>query len=472
VETKSSGYSAWSLCARVALAGLLAAAAFSVTPNRAQARDQVEPLTFANPGGVHRTFTSAGAIDTDNPFFQDLGTNGRTCFSCHRPAQAWTITPGEVQQRFERTQGLDPIFRTNDGSTCEGADISTRRSRRQAFSLLLEKGLIRVGLPLPATAEFDLVDVDDPYRCGASFNEVSMFRRPLPTTNLRFLSAVMWDGRETVKGHAITADLATQASHATTGHAQGAEPTALQTQAIVDFEMGLFTTQSQDREAGNLTSSGATGGPKALSRQFFCIGINDPLGMLPAMPGACDTVSPGLETTVFDLFTSWEHSPVSARRAIARGERLFNTRAFVIDGVGGLNGGAGDPVAGPIQNGTCTVCHNAPNAGDHSVAMPLNIGIADAARRTPDLPLYTLRNRTTGDTSQTTDPGRAMVTGKWSDVGKFKGPILRALAARAPYFHNGSAATLADVVEFYDQRFNIGLTDREKADLLAFLRSL
>jgi cytochrome c peroxidase len=49
---------------------------------------------------------------------------------------------------------------------------------------------------------------------------------------------------------------------------------------------------------------------------------------------------------------------------------------------------------------------------------------------------------------------------------------LRGLAARAPYFHNGSAATLQDVVEFYDQRFNIGLTNQEKTDLAAFLNSL
>jgi cytochrome c peroxidase len=65
-----------------------------------------------------------------------------------------------------------------------------------------------------------------------------------------------------------------------------------------------------------------------------------------------------------------------------------------------------------------------------------------------------------------------MITGKWNDVGKFKGPILRALAARAPYFHNGSAATLEEVVEFYRTRFNIGLSAQEQADLIAFLRSL
>jgi cytochrome c peroxidase len=73
---------------------------------------------------------------------------------------------------------------------------------------------------------------------------------------------------------------------------------------------------------------------------------------------------------------------------------------------------------------------------------------------------------------RTTDPGRAMVTGRWTDVGKFKGTILRALAARAPFFHDGSAASLAEVIAFYDRRFQLRLTDGEKADLLAFLQAL
>ena len=95
---------------------------------------------------------------------------------------------------------------------------------------------------------------------------------------------------------------------------------------------------------------------------------------------------------------------------------------------------------------------------------------SDAVNRTQNLPLYTLENVTTHATVQTTDPGRAMITGKWADVGKFKGPILRALAARAPYFHNGFAATLADVVDFYNTRFNAGFTAQEKADLIGLLR--
>ena len=71
-----------------------------------------------------------------------------------------------------------------------------------------------------------------------------------------------------------------------------------------------------------------------------------------------------------------------------------------------------------------------------------------------------------------TDPGRALITGKWKDVGRFKGPVLRGLAGRAPYFHNGSAATLADTVNFYDQRFELHLTPQQKSDLVAFLRAL
>src|SRR5207244_1479224 len=111
---------------------------------------------------------------------------------------------------------------------------------------------------------------------------------------------------------------------------------------------------------------------------------------------------------------------------------------------------------------------------NHSIPAPLNISVGDLTNplRVGYLPVITLRNKTTGATVRTTDPGRAMITGKWKDIGRIKGPILRGLTSRAPYFHNGSAATLADVVEFYNIRFGIGFTDQEKADLVAFLSSL
>jgi cytochrome c peroxidase len=95
------------------------------------------------------------------------------------------------------------------------------------------------------------------------------------------------------------------------------------------------------------------------------------------------------------------------------------------------------------------------------------------------LPVFTLKctNVPDGDplknkVYKVTDPGRAMISGKCKDIGRFKGPILRGLAARAPFFHNGSAATLRDVVDFYDRRFGIGFTRKEKTDLVNFLNTL
>jgi cytochrome c peroxidase len=100
------------------------------------------------------------------------------------------------------------------------------------------------------------------------------------------------------------------------------------------------------------------------------------------------------------------------------------------------------------------------------------------------MPLYTLQQKcvTLADgtkaigsgcpTQTVTDPGRALISGQFADIGKFKGPILRGLAARAPYFHNGSAADLGAVVDFYNERFGAGIVGQDREDLIAFLRAL
>src|SRR3954469_10735530 len=80
---------------------------------------------FANATGSSCSFSSNGALDTRNPFFQNLGSNGRSCISCHLPDQGWSITPAALQQRFEATAGLDPIFRLNDGSVSPLANVSS-----------------------------------------------------------------------------------------------------------------------------------------------------------------------------------------------------------------------------------------------------------------------------------------------------------------------------------------------------------
>ena len=164
---------------------------------------------------------------------------------------------------------------------------------------------------------------------------------------------------------------------------------------------------------------------------------------------------------------------------VARGEKVFNTTKINITEVAGLN----DDLNMKNIAGFCGTCHDTPNVGNHSVKAPLDIGVADAGDKTPPaldisgLPVFTLKctqvgNPLKGQTYVVTDPGRALISGQCKDIGRLKGPILRGLAARAPYFHNGSAATLLDVVNFYDKRFNIGFTDKQKEDLVNFLKTL
>lgn len=427
---------------------------------------------FGDSSGRFANLNLAGPTDmSKNAFFQDIGTNGRRCVTCHQANDAWTVTPMHIQQRFDATNGTDPIFRTNDASGCPTQDVSTVAARRNAYSLLLNKGLIRIEQQVPANGEFTVLNNDNPYGC-TSTTAISTYRRPLPATNIPYLSTIMWDGRETLKNpdgtfQPILNDLAHQAMDATTGHAQGPVPTPQQVQQIIDFETKIYTAQVRDRDAGDLNDDGAKGGPFPLAKQEFYLGINDPLG--------ADPTGEAFTSTIFTLYDKWAQISnrrydeyTAARRAVARGQHLFNTLNIPITDVAGLN----DVLKLPVINGFCGTCHDSPNVGNHSVPAPLNIGLVDASRRTPDLPLITVVCNATGEQMQVTDLGRAMVTGKCADIGKFKGPILRGLAGRAPYFHNGSAATLMDAVNFYDTRFNLSLSQQDKDDLVAFLKTL
>jgi cytochrome c peroxidase len=420
----------------------------------------------SNPQGEADSFSIRGRIDTSNAFFKGVG-NGRACVSCHQPSDGWTIIPSNVRKRFDATGGTDPIFRTNDGSNSPNADVSTINARRSAYSMLLTKGLIRVGIKIPSNAEFTLDAVEDPYRF-ASAAELSLFRRPLPTSNVAFLSATMWDGRETTNGgKSVREDLMHQANEATTTHAQAPALSPAQQAEIADFELALFFAQTSGNQCGNLTASQGRGGPRLLSSQAFFIGINDPIGLNPQ--------GVAFNPRAMTLFDAWNastpaasNSTEGARGAVRRGQELFNTRQFQVSGVRGVN----DELGVSSLTATCTTCHDSPNVGNHSVPFPVDLGLTDASRRTPDMPLYTLRNKANGQLIKTTDPGRALITGKWKDVARFKGPVLRGLGARAPYFHNGSAPSLEAVVSFYDDRFQIGLSASEEADLVAFLGAL
>ena len=111
--------------------------------------------------------------------------------------------------------------------------------------------------------------------------------------------------------------------------------------------------------------------------------------------------------------------------------------------------------------GNCAVCHLGPNLTDEEFHNT-GVGWKDGASE---------------------DAGRAQVTGSAADTGAFKTPTLREVASAGPYMHDGSLATLADVIEFYDRGGErnrhlsmemqaLDLSAPEKADLLNFLKAL
>ncbi len=476
---------------------------FSFVPNGA---------LFGNPGGASQTYSVNGkGINLTGPFFQSLGSNGRSCASCHQPSDGMSISAANVQARFTSTQGLDPIFRRVDGANCNhNVELSTVAGRNDAYSLLRTRGLIRIALAVPANADYQVVSVNNQYGCNEA-DVVSMYRRPLPSTNLRFLSAVMFDGRESSAAtgtrkilfanypNSLRSDLAHQSLDATKGHAEGdgSRPTPEEQQAIVDFEMSLFTAQMTSTTAGRLDAQGAHGGPQPLITQPFFISANSSVNpLVPSLeqPGGLNSPGDGqFSAAIFNTFSAWSAFPYSSPRAsIARGEAIFNSEPINITGVSGINddAAAGGLVAGgaPALQGTCGTCHDTSNVGNHSFPTPLDIGTGDPSPTSlfvnmggldiSYLPTFVVcktdssTGLATSTCKTTTDLGQALIDGKFDHVGKIKGPILRGLSARAPYFHNGAAQTLLDAVRFYEHRFGLVLTAQDESDLVAFLSAL
>jgi cytochrome c peroxidase len=463
---------------------------------------------FLDSTGVVSTYNANGPIDesSKNVFFQSLGTNGRSRGTCHLASDGFGLGVHSIQAKYAATHGNDPLFASIDGANCPTSTSHDPASH----SLLLKSGLIRIFLPVPANAQYQIQVERDPYGCAIVTDEstgaqtVSMYRRPLPTTNLGFVSATMFDG-ETIAPLTIEASfpanlkthLLQQSIDATLTHAQASDaPTLDQQSAIVNFELSLNSAQALDFRAGWLNFAGALGGPANLAKQeqFYHPGTNDSLG--------ADPHGNAFNSSAFTLYADWESSPDPMRRMIAAGEKLFNTRALTISNVRGLNDNAalakvlGTTVPIPPFAGTCTTCHDAPNVGNHSLPLALDIGTGhDPAAETDrlianglsqlnvlDLPVYRITGcpnpfQVPGQPVEpyvifTTDPGKGLISGLCSDMVRTKGPVLRGLASRAPYFHNGAGRDLNEVLEFYNQRFQMNLTQEEKQQFIAFLNSL
>jgi len=411
-------------------------------------------LSASNEFGTAETFHVTGAVDFTNPFFQQLGTNPRTCATCHAADQGWTMTTDANDQLFHDTDGLAPLFNRVDEGSRPDADISTKDAREANFEpTTIEHGLTRFTRTVPATAEFTVLSVDDPSGFSTP-TAILNFRRPSPTMNEAKVSSILWTSGPVQDVRAAFGNVLRGGA---TLHEQrdpaNPVPPALGAQAA-DLFLGLFFAQIRDKDAGRLDAAGARGGPTNLSTVPFTLGMNDP-------------AAPGFNRKVFDLYDAWAGSSNGARAKIARGQDVFNNNEFDISGVPGINDVLGqDPI-----RGTCSTCHNTPNVGGHSVIRMVDLGIANAENCDPVLPVLTLQNKATGAIRRVCDMGRGG-NGVWADLAKFRVPPLRGLAARAPYFHDGRAKNISEVIHFYKDRFHIDFSDGKQGDLEAFLGAL
>jgi hypothetical protein len=194
---------------------------------------------------------------------------------------------------------------------------------------------------------------------------------------------------------------------------------------IVDFEMALSNAQLIVNGTGRLDANGAHGGPEAASGQALVDGR-------------------------FDLYDSWASTGSPKRKQIYRGQEIFNN----------VNAASGR---------TCRGCHSAANNGQNVNGTLFDIGTSRPEFANPDMAVYTFQRNSDGAILQSTDPGLGIRNGNFADLNRFKTPNLRGLAARAPYFHNGIAETLVDVVKHYEAALGFVFTAQEEADLVAFL---
>jgi hypothetical protein len=484
-----------------------------------QGGDLAAQLRFHDSVGEVAVLFAQGPVKLqDNPFFQPLGSNGRACVTCHQPGSGMGLSVEAIRRRWRETRGKDPLFAPIDGSNCP----TLPQGQASSHSLLLKRGLFRVSLPWPRTVapdgspvepEFTITVVRDPTGCNtdpkyglnSADPHISVYRRPRVVANLKYLAVdagaqiyggagpfnakrlgmVMDRDPDTgsysamnIMSDAREPSLKMQARDASRDHLQVSQPlTDPQLLSIVEFESQVYAAQGADRWGDDFTSASA---PPALGPQHL---QQSPSGVLGDNFG----------TPAFKSFAPWQ-SPTAAagdaqgrfRASVIRGSDVFFNRPFWIRDVTHINTvGLGNPA-----KRTCVTCHNLQMVGTDASAGWGDLGTmnepwADAAISSPtygsqpDLPLFKVVCRTEarphpflGRVIFTHDPGRALISGKCYDVGSIVMGQLRALAARAPYFANGSAEDLRAVVDFYDRRFNIGLSAQERTDLVNFLSVL
>lgn len=452
-------------------------------------RELPSSISYPNAAGMGTTLNTGGPTPTSgHPFFTPHSDNGRACVSCHQPADGMSIAVDTIRKRWEETQGKDPIFAAIDGANCP----SLPQDQKASHSLLIERGLVRVARPWPPRnsdgkaidPEFTVEVVRDPTSCNldpkyglkSAQPMVSVYRRPRPATNIKFVTAVGFpfepkngmplptdaETGQLVSGNILSDNrvptIPAQIRDALRTHLAVTKPMPASTVTQIEtFLNQLYSAQSAHTVGGSLTDAGASGGPEALR---------------DAKEG--DLQYGG--SPIWKEFASWKRLETGSaeqrafRESVARGADIFANRTFLIDGSAGItNMGFGSPV-----RNSCAFCHNMQRTGMDVAPGQVDIGTTNSphANSSPELPLFKLTCKPAakahpylGRVVYTQDPGFALTTGKCIDIGKITMQSMRALSARPPYFSNGSARTIREIVDYYERRYRIGYTEQEKQDL-------
>ena len=455
-------------------------------------------LDYENQHGTLRTLLVGGPLPTKgHPFFEPLGPTGRACVTCHQPADGMSLSAATARQRWDATGGKDPLFAAIDGSNCP----ILPQQERASHSLLLERGLIRIERPWPVRSwngkaiepDFDIAVVHDPNGCnsapgyGPAAGKISVYRRPRPVANMKYLLAVGFpfdpkqglalpldpDDGKPQSGNLMAdnraGNLRLQMEDAASSHLQMLRRLSPQQIArLRDFELRIYAAQQRHATGTALDLGGAEGGPVKLR---------------DSQPGALGSIG----TPVWGEFAAWERpdpqaeqglsaEQIAFRRSVARGARTFRDKTFLIFDSAGINSPIG--FGNPVRN-SCVFCHNMSQMGNDVAPGQVDLGTTTLPYADPfrDLPLFRITCRGKphphyGKVILTYDPGFALTTGRCADVGKITLQSMRGLAARAPYFSNGSAKDLRGVIEYYERRYRIGYTEQEKQDLVNLMSAL
>jgi cytochrome c peroxidase len=369
-------------------------------------------------------------IDRTNALFDGVSTvsgqpvtvtgNGKVCATCHLAQFQYGLPPGNLSHLFPPG---DPFF-----------DMPEAGADPLGPQLLFERGLIatRAGRFNPFLAP------DDPFR------QVFSWRKTQHLLNVVFTHGLLNDGR--------ARELIEQARGAVFTH-----------------------TQNSDERFDDITNGADLSSKRLKDMAAWEETLIDP----PELKALLDPTDPNYQNLVNNPFATVSLTTAQQRR----GQQVFQYN--------------------------CMGCHNEPNVfsnRDHQNNAPLvtppnfghvmDIGVAQRNKFQLEVrrydPVTQQRHtivlglvRQDGSVAQypvRDDIGAAADTGRFEDLHRFKIPQLRRITQMAPYFHDNSAASLEDVVDYFNSddyndsadgsRFPIHLSHSERSDLIEFLKAL